>query len=295
MSTLQKLIQQRDALLAERDALRDELNKPNAKRQKRNNNTTTPTTKKRSLATYNHAKSLLSEHSRLPVLDMDLRLRYISLTCPWLSVESVEKKVLKNGTTKVDILLEFKTCAKFNILMTIARAKNTDSEYIKTLKITPVTPITIAEATVVKALIESAQLSGNISSFVYTLNSILRLRHKRKHTFTEIIHAMELDPEKLELINDHPITSSTNPENLSHILFDHSPATFTVKTRSGETISITWKITVSTSSAHALSDFVVYKTSLNSTPNSMSLTKLFKSLIQANDVKTATLQLLHTL
>jgi hypothetical protein len=258
---MEKYRLQRDKLIEKRNKLRDSTKKPIL-------------TKTRTLQTHKHATSLLSEYSRLPSLDMKKRLEYAQLTCPFMNVIKFNKEKQSNGFIKIEITLKFIHCGNFDINLLI------NNESINSLKIIPGI-LTIEESNLIHTLIEQSVKCCDISLFIFRMNSILKMRETRNRIWKSIID--DIDSNIIDSINTLSITKIQKQPN---ILLINSPSTLNIQLYSGSTLSITWIIKFQNTKRPCVSDFIVYA-------NKQNITKLFKSLIKAKDIKAATLQILN--
>lgn len=262
MDLIDQYRQQRDKLLQRREKLLKGKKSPLI------------VTKARTLDSHNHAISLLSQHSRLPSLDIEKRLHYASLTSPNMRILKYEKKIVED-VTDLFIHLKFTHCGDFQIRLKII------NNSIDSLHITP-SVLTIDECNLVNSLIMVSQLSCDVSLFIYRMNSLLKLRNTRKTIWNSIIEHTK--PSKVSSINGIPIKDiKANP----NILISNSPSSLAFKLRN-KSISISWNL-IFKNKRQCSSDFMVL---IN---NKKNITKLFKSLIKARDVKFATLQILNTI
>lgn len=232
--------------------------------------------------THSYATALLANHSRLPSLDIEQRLRYVSLTCPWMSVVQFDRE--KSGPlSTIHTVVHFKTCGTFTLRLEIEPL----GETVEALSISPQPPLLLDETPLVESLIDKSLSDLDVSFFIYGLNSLLRLRHKRKRVWMSVLKDLPLS--SVRSINSFPVKENMSLLSLNALLFQHSPAYVEFVLHSGSTLSIYWNLTFAKDTPHCLSDFHVLST------HSRNITQLFKSLVAANDVKIATLQILNVI
>lgn len=272
-NTLTTLRLRRNALLEYRDSLK--LKKLNNQLINKGKPLKTYT-----LSSYNHSKSLIESYSRLPVLDINKRLKFARLTCPWMAVENVSKTAeFDNSKSHLCFNLKFENCGIFDIEIHIDNKK----KCIDDLKINIVSLQPIDEEGLIRSLIAESTESFDLSSFVYRMNTLLRMRHKRKRVWTNVLD--ELNLEKVTAVNGFPLSGKMDKQKLATVIFDNSPSVVRFKTKTF-TLIISWNILFTSTRRQCVSDFTA-------TLKGKSITKLLKSLIKSKDVKLATLQLLN--
>ncbi|KGK36431.1 hypothetical protein JL09_g4418 [Pichia kudriavzevii] len=256
---MEEILTQRDSLIEKRNALRRKL----IEKTKRSVKSIKP----RTLDTYKYAFHLVSCHSRLPSLDIEQRLQYAKLASPQMSVPSYRK--MGNSIT---MSLDFASVGVFTINLSIG-----DNGTVSHLSITP-PALTIDESVTINTLVGECQASKNISLFIYRLNTLVRMREKRRRSWYSLL-PMDVHIESLNNI------TVLDP----HTLFAHSPATLAIKLRKpSPLVTITWLIDF-TKSKHCTSDFHV------STNTDLDLTDIFKALVRTHGVKMAVVRLLSIL
>lgn len=210
--------------------------------------------------------SLLSKYSKLPSLDIEKRIQYSKLTCPGMEIVSC-KKERTDTKLDMDICLKFLNSGTYNIHLSI----NAISHWVKSLQISPCAEIVPYSYTITK-LIEESVSTRNVSLFVSTMNSILRMKHKIIHTFNEIFQNL---------------SSGVEVDN-SNGFFE--PILF--KLPSSITLSIHWLLIIENKEIFCKSDFKVMTIKGSKISD---ISTVFKDLLSVNDVKVATLQLLEIL
>lgn len=247
----------------------------------------------RSLDTYEYSKSLISNYSRLPEMNMDIRLKFAKMTCPWMTVKNIKKeKLLFENKDNVNLLiiLNFDTLGDFKIELII----NSKNESIQKLDISSLTNINIDENKLILKLIKESIESNNISRFIYGINSLLRMRHKRKRAWMSIFN--EIDINKIKSINDFPLIGNIKSNNsFNNLLFNHSPSFLEIELLSNKILRIDWNIKFQKIVLHCVSDFIAIIYKKESPENLYDVTRLLKNLIKANDIKLAVIQILNIL
>lgn len=263
----------RDELLAYRDSLK--LKQLNQKLQK-----TLKKPKVQTLDTYNRSKSLIEKYSRLPILDIDKRLKFARLTCPWMQVSDVVKTSTSSNTAStLEFQLRFEKCGVFQVSIKV----DNKEESILSLEINIISIRPIDEEQLIRELIKESMKSLDLTLFVYRLNTLVRMRHKRKRMWVDILESLDIS--KVNSINGYDTSKNVRSDTLSIILFDNSPSSVTFKTKSAS-VFVTWAIRFTSNQRHCVSEF-------KATWKNNDVSKLYQSLIKANDVKTATLQILN--
>lgn len=247
----------------------------------------------RSLDTYEYSKSLISNYSRLPEMDMDIRLKFARMTCPWMSVTNIKKEKLSSGN-KNDVsfitTLNFDTLGDFKIELNI----NSKDETIQRLDISSISDININENKLILKLIRESIDSNNISRFVYGINTLLRMRHKRKRAWMSIFN--EIDISKIKSINGFPIIENIkSKDSVNILLFNHSPSFLEIEFISNKIFRIDWNIKFQDNILHCVSDFTAIIFKKESPENLYGITRLLKNLIKAKDIKLAVIQILNIL
>lgn len=289
---LEDYIAQRDLLVKKRDELLKKQNTNTSVESKQTFKRRKVETIARTIDTYEYSKSLLSKHSRLPEMDMDVRLQYAHLTCPWMSILNINKSrsSRKDKSFTYETTLKFETCGEFSINLDI----NRETETVQKLTITPISAIKIIdENSTIKYLMEESMKSFDVSQFVYGMNTLLRMRHKRKRAWMSIIDDVDLT--KLITINAFPVSQIKEKEPLNNLLFEHSPATVEFELDTNKKLRIDWYINFDSKQCHCISNFTAMVINDKDPENSENITKLLKSLIKVNNIKSAVLQILNIL
>ncbi|KAG0675051.1 hypothetical protein C6P40_001948 [Pichia californica] len=305
MSLLQEYLEQRDKLIERRNELlkRRRIHKiTNLKQSKQSSKRQKVETIARTMKTYQYSKNLISKYSRLPEMNIDIRLKYAHMTCPWMNISEIKKKInlktdkyndSKNGSIEYSTKLNFDTCGDFIIELNI----NIENESVNSIKIIPQGKIeTIAERETILTLINDSIKFYDISRFVYGMNSLLRMRHKRKREYMSIIDVLDLN--KFISINGFPVSNIKSVESLELLLFENSPTFIEVELSSKKFMRVDWQIKFQKGQNHCVSDITgsVIQNDQEGNPKSIeNITKLLKNLIKANDIKSAVLQILNIL
>lgn len=295
-SLLEQYTRQRDLLRQRRNELRQQLQSQSKLQNKRPRIETVA----RTLDTYQYSKSLITKYSRLPEMDMDQRLRYARMTCPWMSVVSVKKErpsttsTNRNTNSKTVLcqtIIHFDSYGDFTIDLMI----DIDSERVESLTISPSPDAEdIDEQKSITGLIEMSMQTLDVSRFVYGMNTLLRMRHKRKRAWMSVVD--ELDLSKIRTINAFPVSPTHPKESLNRLLFEHSPSSVEFELPSAKILRINWYVRFLSGSRHCVSDFTASITVKgDSDAPSENITRLLKSLIRAHDIKVAVLQILNIL
>ena len=292
---LEEYVRQRDLLLRRRDELRRRRQTlpPHVQRHKRQKIETVA----RTLDTYEYSKSLISKYSRLPEMDMELRLQYARMTCPWMSVLGVRKERRLSDTDETTLLCEtilrFDSYGDFIVKLEI----DAKSEDVKSLSLTPSPDVgDVDEQKAITALVEESTQTLDVSRLTYGMNTLLRMRHKRKRAWMSIVDELELG--RVRAINGFPVVSSHGQQrdSLGRLLFDHSPSSVEFQLQSGKSLRVVWHIFFRPGARHCVSDFTASVAADGDSDRPVeNITRLLKSLIRANDIKLATLQVLNIL
>lgn len=280
---MDELIQKRDNLLQKRDSLLSQ-----KKSKKYGNRISKVTTVTRTLDSYERSKDLISKYSRLPELDMNTRLEYLHMNCPWMHVIQTEKTFLENGFMSFTTKVNFNQCGEFTFKLVI----RTTEQSVQSLSIFPSSEkLSIEESNQIIELISKSETQKDISLFVYGINTILRMRHKRKKAWMSVLEDLEMDD--IDQINGLPLANRIKDvDQLSMVLFNHSP-TFIEITKNLKTLRIDWIIKMDgTYPRHCVSDFFA---SISKNSDSKDISELLKSLLKIDDVKIAILQLIKLL
>lgn len=301
---LEEYVKQRDLLLRRRDELRRrrQTSPAHVQRHKRQKIETVA----RTLNTYESSKTLISKYSRLPEMDMGLRLQYARMTCPWMSVVAVKKDRLApdtgNTTIRCETTLRFDSYGDFVVTLEI----DAEGEDVRRLSITPSPDAEeVDEQKAISVLVAESTQTLDVSRLVYGMNTLLRMRHKRKRAWMAIVDELELG--KVRAINGFAVgaTPSQQRDSLGRLLFDHSPSSVEFELESGKSLRVVWHIFFRPGTRHCVSDFTASVVAAAAdTPQDAeggssrpveNITRLLKSLIRANDIKLATLQVLNIL
>lgn len=230
-------------------------------------------------ATYNHSIDLIQKHSKLPVIDINRRLQYAKLTCPWMNVENILKLPNPDSSrSKLSFILKFEECCILEVVIYINNLEQT----IQNLKIEIKDLLPIDEEPIIRKLVEEVIKSFDLSLLVYRMNTLLRMRHKRKRIWMSVFE--DIDVNKLVSINGFPLNAKSSKATMAAVLFDHSPSLVVFKTKKS-VLNISWNIVFNSKNRHCVSEFTA-------TVKNKNITKLFTSLIKSKDLKLATLQLL---
>lgn len=272
-SDLKTLEQKRDELIAHRNAL-------NLRRLNSLLSQKSKPPKVHTLETYKNSIDLIGKHSKVPLLEIDKRLDYAKLTCPWMIVENIKKVPnLDASESKLCFDLIFVDCCDLQVVIYIDNSKQS----IQNLEIKVQRLYPIDEESIVRNLIDQATLTFDFSLFVYRMNTLLRMRHKRKRIWMNILD--DINHDKLISINGYELTAKSRKDSMATILFDHSPSLVVFRTKNS-VLSISWNIDFNSKNRHCVSEFTA-------TSGNKNITKLFTALIKSKDLKLATLQLLN--
>lgn len=280
------LVKRRNELLSKKrkNLESNKITKKSNKKLKNHNNLSTVVVAAHTIDTYKEATSLISKYSKLPELDMDLRLRYAQMTCPWMSVSNIDKSEKLNKSSFITTL-NFDTFNDFTISITIDTLK----QCIDNLKITSIQPLVLQERYSIKSLILKSEKYLDVTMFVYGINTFLRMRHKRKRVWMSLIDDIQLD--SIRSINSFNVSDVQSREKLNILLFKDSPSFIEFQLKSRK-LRIDWSISFE-KKRHCVSNFsaMVYEEE----GKVRDISKLFKDLIKSKDVKLAILQILQIL